>query len=360
MKPKAKPAIHSLVREFGRVLDASGFPQEVKDRAPDELRRRVQEFLDHPENRGRKRAKREPMRRARKTMKHLTHAVSHACDHVDPNVRTKAKALVRSTQHESFDVLEQRAGKFNGHLRKSGRRREEQRRRNVRARIAVGDWELVEVNSVPQLKSEGRKLSLCVAHSDDFGREYHDELRNGESEFWSVRRRGEAQGLLRIDKDTRKVVESAGRRNGPLKWKRKVACGVLRVLDATADDHQDAFSRVGAFSGLLNSRSRETTPIELDGVEYRVWLMPAKNQIAIEARRPAKFGDGRKGRRRWSLFERYEPPVHPRQARRGRRSPIRWPGWREGCSHRGAMSIGEFADLLLRCPEIAERIREAF
>ena len=49
------------------------------------------------------------MRRARKTVKHLAHAVRHARDHVDSNVRTKAKALVRSTQHESFDVLEQRA-----------------------------------------------------------------------------------------------------------------------------------------------------------------------------------------------------------------------------------------------------------
>lgn len=109
LKPKAKPTIRSLVRKFRRALDASGFPQEVKDRAPDELKRRVQKFLDHPENRGRKRARREPMRRARKTVKHLAHAVRHARDHVDSNVRTKAKALVRSTQHESFDVLEQRA-----------------------------------------------------------------------------------------------------------------------------------------------------------------------------------------------------------------------------------------------------------
>ena len=216
------------------------------------------------------------------------------------------------------------------------------------------------MKSVCQLKLEGRKLSLCVAHRDDFSREYHDQLRNRESEFWSVRRRGEAWGLLQIDKDTRKVVESAGRRNGPLKWKRKVACGILRELDAKADDHQDAFSRVGAFSGLLGSRPRDTTPIEFDGVEYRVWLMPAKKQIAIEARRSANFGDGREGRRRWSLFERYEPPVHPRRARPGRRSPLRLPEWREGCSHPGAMEIGEFTDLLLRCPEIAERIREAF
>lgn len=49
-----------------------------------------------------------------------------------------------------------------------------------------------------------------------------------------------------------------------------------------------------------------------------------------------------------------------RRARGGRRSALRSPEWREGCSHPGAMEIGEFADLLLRCPEIAERIREAF
>ena len=360
MKPKAKPPIDSLLRKFSSDLDASQFPQQAKSRAPHGLERRVREFLEHPENRGRRRAKRQPMRRARKTMKHLTHAVRHACNHVDPSVRKNAKSLVRSTQHESFEVLEQRAGKFNGQLRKAGRRREEQRRRNGRSRRSVhGGWTLVEVNSVDQLRSEGRELGLCVAHSDDIGRDYHRQLRSGESEFWSVRRREKTRGLIRIDTEIRKVVESAGRGNGLLKLKRKVACKLLRELAATADD-QDAFSRVGAFSSLLDSRPKDATPIEFDGCEYRLWLAPAKKQIAIQARRPAKFGDGRAGRRRWSLFERDDSAVHLHRARRGRRSLRRSPEWCEGCSHPGAMSVGEFVDLLLRCPEIAERIREAF
>ena len=288
----------------------------------------------------------------------LAHAVRHAHEHGDSNVCTKARELVRSIRCESFEETERRASKFNGLLRKVAHRLKEQQLKNARSRISAGDYEIVELNSVEQLVSEGRKLGLCVGHKDQLGREYHRRLRREESEFWSIRRRAKAKGLVEIDKETRCVVEAAGRRNGTLKLKRKVACGVLRELDATADS-EDTFSRVGAFGAILDSRPKDTAPIEFDGYEYRVWLAPLSKQVVIEERWSAKADDDCKGSRRWSLFERYEPVLHPRRRRRGRRLVPRSPEWREGCSHPGAMAIGEFTHLLLRCPAIAERIREA-
>ena len=224
-------------------------------------------------------------------------------------------------------------------------------------RISIGNYEIVEANSVKQLMSEGRKLSLCVAHRDELGCDYHRRLRSKESEFWTIRRKGMPKGLLEINKETRCVEEAAGCRNGMLKLKRKKACDVLRSLNVTADNI-DTFSRVGAFSAILDSRPKDTAPIEFDGYEYRIWLEPVTKQIVIEERPSASACDERKGPRRWSLFERYEPFLHPRRRRRGRRSIPRSPEWRKGCSHPHAMSIGEFTDLLLRCPEISERIRE--
>ena len=101
-------------------------------------------------------------------------------------------------------------------------------------------------------------------------------------------------------------------------------------------------------------------PIEFDGYEYRIWLEPMRKQVAMEKRRPAQADGDRKGSRRWYLFERYEPDLHPRRRRRGRRLAPRWPEWREVCTHPGSMSVGEFTDVLIRCPEVANRIREVF
>ena len=61
---------------------------------------------------------------------------------------------MRSTLCESFEVIERRAGKFNGLLRKVGHRLKEQQLKDVRSRIDVGNYEIVEVNSVGQLRSQ--------------------------------------------------------------------------------------------------------------------------------------------------------------------------------------------------------------
>ncbi len=55
------------------------------------------------------------MRRVRKTLKHITHAVRHAHrddGHEDANVRTEAKELVRSAQYYSLEKTEARAREF--------------------------------------------------------------------------------------------------------------------------------------------------------------------------------------------------------------------------------------------------------
>lgn len=357
MTQRTSRSIGTLLRKFSDGLEASNFPESVKNEVPSRLTHRIREFREFPENRGRRRVKRETQRRVGKTVKHLVHALSHAHGHVNPNVRTKAKELVRSIRCESFEEVERRASKFNGLLRKVGRRLKEQQRKDARLRISIGNYEIVEVNSVEQLMSEGRKLGLCVAYRDDLGRHYHRQLRSKESEFWTIRRKGVAKGLLEVNKETRCVEEAAGYRNGMLKLKRRKACDVLRTLNVTADNI-DTFSRVGAFGVILDSRPKDAAPIEFDGYEYRIWLESVTKQVVIEERPSANADDERKGPRRWSLFERYEPLPHPRRRRRGRRSTARLPEWRRGCSHPHAMSIGEFTDVLLRCPEISERIRE--
>ena len=139
-----------------------------------------------------------------------------------------------------------------------------------------------------------------------------------------------------------------------LKLKRRAACCILRTLDVTADDI-DTFARVGAFSFIRDSRPKDIAPIEFDGREYRVWLNHYAKQIAIEERRM----DSRK--RRWSLFVRGDQELRAHRRRRRHRRPVPRSGeWREVSWHPGAMTTGEILDLLIRSPEIAERIRGAF
>ena len=99
----------------------------------------------------------------------------HAYEHEDANIRTKAKALVRSIQALTFDELDQRASRFVGLLRRAGHRRKERRLLVSRPTSWIGDLEVAELVSVDQLRSAGRELGLCVAHANDTGRVYHDD-----------------------------------------------------------------------------------------------------------------------------------------------------------------------------------------
>lgn len=353
MKNKPRPSIEALFRQLTATLEKSGFPEPVKHKVPLGLSRCVREFQERPENRGKRCIKRAPMRRVRKTMKHLTQSVRHAYAHNDPNVRTKAKELVRSIQCQSFEETERRARDFNGLLRKAGRRLNEQKRKKARRRIKIGNLDLVQQNSVEQLKRTGRILGLCVARGDSFGREYHARLRSGESEFFRVHRNGKPIGLIEIDNETlnnetRRVRKASGYRNKTLKLKPKKMSRILRALNATADDIE-AFVRVGAVSFVLDSNPKDMAPIQVGDHDYSFWFDPQGKGIAVQKRRTVDAMGKRKGSPKWSVFERVDP------ARRTRLGE-----WREACWHRDAMDIGELVDLLIRSPELAKRIREAF
>ena len=375
MKRRPTLSIRALLRQFEADLDPSNFPEEVKNRAPGRLKQYIQEFRERPENRGRKRVKRDPMRRIRKTATHLIHALRHARDpkpkdggHEDANVRARARELVRSLQHLSwFEEIEGKASNFNGLLRKVGHRRKENERKRTRSQFEIGQFRVVELNSVDQLRAAGRTLGLCVARRDDVGRKYHSRLRKKASAFYRVERRTNRKreakkliGLIEIDRETRHVRETAGRRNKTLKLKRKVACEVLRVLEATPNDI-DTFTRVGAFSFILDESPRDLTPIQVYGHEYRFWFDSGGKQIAVQKRRALDAIGKRRGSTKWSLFVRddQEPRVHRRRGRH-RRPVTRSGEWHEVSWHPGAMTTGELVDLLIRSPEIAERIRGAF
>lgn len=188
------------------------------------------------------------------------------------------------------------------------------------------------------------------------GSAYHGALREGDSEFYRLEKEGPAIGLIQTDAETRSVQETQGRGDRELKLSREEALEVLRALKATADD-EPAFSRVGAFGGFL--QEPKPTPIEhdLDEWKYLIGCFPDKKQIVVKRRRPAHPEEDSS----WSLFAAPDPMRLRRRRRSARCSEARssLASWSAVCCHDGAMTEGEFVDLLLRCPGLAERIHEA-
>lgn len=359
-------SIEEALRQCERELAGSRFPPGVKRRTPGCLRRSIRVFRELSTNQDGRGLKHAVKRRICRAVDRLRCAVRHAYEHEDANIRTKAKALVRSIQALTFDELDQRASRFVGLLRRAGHRRKERRLLVSRPTSWIGDLEVAELVSVDQLRSAGRELGLCVAHANDTGRVYHDALRSGESKFYRLAKEGRAIGLVEVDVDEMHVADAQGSDGCALPLSRKLALDLLRQLEITADD-VDAFSRVGAFSVFLDGTPK-IPAISFAGCTYRVWTFPDAKRIAVSKTR------GTRSTVSWSLFERRDPKLRGGRRRRlGRPRPAssrrdvvsrtlepRPLGtWVECCYHDDAMCVGEFTDLLIRCPDVARIVGEA-
>lgn len=351
--------IEEALEQFERALAGSSFHLRVKRTVPFRLRRSVRLFCELPANRGGRGLRHAVKVRICRILDYLRWAVGHADDHEDANVRTSARQLVRSILPLPFDQLDRRASKFVGLLRRVGHRRRERRLLVARPTFWIGDLEVAELVSSDQLTSVGRELELCVAHPNGDGRTYHDALREGDSKFYRLAKEGRAIGLIDVDVDEMRIDEAQGPEGDELRLQRKTAFDLLRRTETTADD-VDAFARVGAFGVFLDGTPR-VPAISGAGCLYRVWVFPDKKRIAV-AKTSAKSA-----KVSWSLFRRQDPRM-PRRRRRTRGRPRGAPvsrtlqrpslgTWIECCYHDDAMCVGEFLDLLIRCPEIARMVR---
>ena len=369
-----------LAQPFVNALSASNFHPTVKEKAPEALVQQIKQYIEPPENRDGRGVKASVNQSVKKTVRQLVCATRHADYHSDPNIRSKAQKLIRSISSSTFKKTADCASKFRGLCNKVGRRRNERNLREERNRLTleVNDkWSLVPVLSSDQLVSTGKELGNCVARKRGPGSGYHDALREGNSKFYRLEEEGTAAGLIQIDSDTNAVEEAQGRGREELELSRKNALAVLRELDATADD-VDAFSRVGAFSVFLPEPQPLSNAFDHNEWNYKIGVCPGEKKIVVrrkrtthpeEARAPMPTSElGRQLHRirysedvsPWSLFA-----AEPMPGRYGRRRARRAEGrpaptdWRAVCMHDGAMNIGEFLDLLMRRPAIAEWIHKA-
>ena len=316
----------SLLRQIKGALAKSSLPEQMHEPVLEELRRKVGEFRTDTDNRDGRGVTQPAGRRIQNLLTRVLHAIGHAQEHPNGNVRREAKKLVRSCQHESFEQIETRAKRLVGLLRRIGHQRNEELQNTQAARLPLdGGTEIVEVRTVDSLRSAGGELDLCVAKRDDLARGYHQRLAHGESKFYKLVEGGQAKLLMEVDKKKNEVSEISARSNGKFELSRKRALRILEAVGATAD-REPAFADVGAFSPYLSGGKPDgRIRLTVNGCRYRVDAFAKRRQVIVREQSLSR------GRVRWSLFQREAPHGEGLVA------------WKD--VYLGGVGLGQFAEL---------------
>ena len=322
--------------EIGTALDKSSLPEQMRERLLAALEKVVEDFRLQLENRNGAGVTREAGKRTVQVLARMGHAIRHAEEHEDAEIRRQAKRLLRTAQSETFERIETRAKRFVGLLRKCGHRRKERLHREQACRLRLDDGtELAEVPTVDSLRSVGRKLGNCVANRDWDARNYHHSLADGVSKFFTLSEEGQILCLMEVNVDDNTIKEVSAE----FAPTRKQALHILEALGATADK-RSAFADVGAFSPYLSGgRPDARKRVETNGRRYRINAFTDHGLVVV---RESSLKSGRV--RSWSLFERKAP--------RGK-------GLAEWRAVRAGISLGEFAALLQR-PKVAAVMSRLF
>ena len=197
-------------RAFNQAIRRSTvIPDEVKRDVRGALPKRIDEHPARPENRNGCGVKRDVKKCTRKTVRQLIYALRRAENHADNNIRTEAKALVRSVKTRPFAEVQVSASRLEGRVKKVGHRRKERERRAVREKFPFGKrGRAVEINSHDQMQWGGKVLGNCLAHRRGYGADYHQQLEEEDAGFWMLYREDELVGILMVDRDEMCVVEA--------------------------------------------------------------------------------------------------------------------------------------------------------
>ena len=145
------------------------------------------------------------------------------------------------------------------------------------------DYVLAKITDIKQVRYVGKALDICVADYED-ANEYMDKYRDGEILIFTLLKDGEPMYLLTITKSDKCIDEFEGKdddSDSENELPYELAIGILNKLNVTALYVQE-FVEAGAFSRFKSGRP-ETTPIEINGIEFWVWSYPDEFIIAMDS-----------------------------------------------------------------------------
>ena len=326
------------------------------------LPRKIDEFRGIPENRDGRGVKHSVNQQIPRTLKRVEHAIEHAKNHKDQNIRAEARKLLRSVSKISFEELVTRTTRFAGALNRAGHRRKEQERLKNRKRWEVHNLVVTQLTSSDQLQMVGRRFENCVGRKRSQGSSYHRSMRDGSGEFYLIERDGDRIALMMIDTRDRKIREIEGPGGKNVELDRNEALEISRILQINGNDCEP-FSQVGAYKAFLYGTPKASDWIRFEDLMYKCYFHVEarrgrrdKQEIIIHRCRPRHLPDGtvQSMQSSWSRFTRGSGRTRERF-----RHEAGLMSWDDGWNYRnGAMTLGEFLDLALRSPDLYETLRE--
>ncbi|MCZ0942337.1 MAG: hypothetical protein OXJ53_04705 [Gammaproteobacteria bacterium] len=272
--------------QFTGILRTSGLDPRCIKQATGNVPKLIEAFEAQPENRAGRRV-RKPVRQAvRRMLAHLTSAARHVGD--GSVSRREARRLIRFAGCcDDFAELQRRASQYRGRHNKMVRGINDRKARERAREIWLDDdHSLLEVKTLSQLRSVGKRLRNCIG--SQLGGDYRDALRGGESEFWALRCQGECVGLLTIDIESRKIEECAGVDNEPVGWGRRLLLELQRALNAAGDEIEE-FVESGAFSLFAHQPNLRPVRVQVGLLICQIWSSSGELIVCDDRKRWSRF-----------------------------------------------------------------------
>lgn len=271
---------------FTGVLQAVDIDPRCVQQAVGNVPKLVTAYETQLENRAGRRV-RKPVRRAvLRTLAHLTSAARHVGDG-SPS-RADARKLIRfAACCDDFAELERRASQYRGRHNKIVRGINDRKAQEAAREIWLdGDHSLLELKTISQLRSVGKRLRNCIG--GDLGSHYRDALMRRESEFWALRHKGKDMGLLSIDVNRRTIEDFEGAGNEPVGWERHLLLELQRVLSAAGDEIEE-FVELGAFALFFQQPSLRPVPVQIGKRTYQTWSSGSELILRDDRNRWSRF-----------------------------------------------------------------------
>ena len=324
----AKTNILRDLAQFTGILASTGLDPRCIEQAVENVTKLIQAFEEQPENRAGRRVRKPVRKSVRRTLTHLSSAARHVGG--GSASRAEARRLIRYAGCcDDFTALEREASRYRGRHNKIMRGINDRKAREAAREIWLDDdHSVLEVRTVSHLRSVGKRLRNCIG--GELGSDYRDQLRQGESEFWALRRQGKHVGLLEVDTESRRIKECLGMANEPVGWKRGLFLELQRAVDADGD-HVDEFIESGAFNLFVHQPNLRPALLHIGERTYQVWNSGGVLILCDD-------------RKRWSQFK--------LALRRHREFPS-WEGY-----YGSALEVDEMVCLVALSPDLAKLISQ--
>ena len=319
----------------------------------DRLKNAIERYKNQPQIRDGRGIKHCVRKRLCKTVRRLGFLLRVSNHHPDPQIRHKAKKLLRSIpHHREFDTLKrQTSALVISALQSSRRLRLQANGRNI---AVTASLHLEEVRSSSMLQQVGSHLDLCVRHPSE-AHSYFGQVLCGKMELWVVKRAEKIVGLLRVDVSfkrdndwdyigetphersdySRKISECETFENEDLRLGHLVALKIVKCLQIE-QVYARTFSQIGAYPMFLYDEIKQPIPEPVfDGNEWHyVWRTTYHMVIASAKKKLDEQDRFYYSKMKWSYFQ-SEPNNE----------------WADPCFS-NYLHSGDLLKLVLNCPDM--------